>query len=228
VFETLEEALGPGSRRLAVDLGAGSGQATGALARRFEKVIAVEPDARMLGEFPSVDNVSILNGAAEEVSLPNGSIDAAISATAFHWMDQRRVIANVYDFLRPGGVFFPFLYDAVEIEGAAAASHRRCAALWAPYKDRRLIEAVDYTKVFAAASARFKVRPFASGMRADVPAKTAAGLLGTASFVNAYVQAKGLDIRDYVREMATDFARFGPTVMLVAPLRGVVAVKSNS
>lgn len=47
LFERLLAAVAPSHRRRALDLGAGTGRATGALLRHFAEVIAVEPDPRM-------------------------------------------------------------------------------------------------------------------------------------------------------------------------------------
>jgi SAM-dependent methyltransferase len=223
VFDALEAAL-KGPRRLAIELGAGSGQATRDLASRFERIVAVEPDARMLGQFPNLANVEIRNQPAEEASFTEGSVDAVIAATSFHWMDQKLVIANVRRWLRAGGVFFPFLYDAFEVQGPAEAAYLRRSADWAPFKDRRLIDRVDYVAAFREA-AGFSVTPYVSEIRAEIPAETAARLLGTASFVNAFAKAQQIDIDDYVAEMGEEFGAYGATVKLRAPLNGVIAVK---
>lgn len=224
VFDTLLSAL-EGSRRAAVELGAGSGQATRAIAELFDAVTAVEPDARMLAEFPKLKNVRVMNVGAEEADLAPDSVDAVVAATSFHWMDQPRVIANAHRWLRRGGVFFPFLYNAFDIDGPAKEAYERHLLLWAPFKDRRLAENVDYPRALRAAGLFARVDDFRSEIVAEVPPAGAAMLLGTASFVNAYARAQGLDIADYVSRMTEDFAAFGDIVRIIAPLNGALAVK---
>src|SRR5690606_2393429 len=106
-----------GPRAQAVDLGAGSGQASRSLLRYFDKVSAVDPDARMLAclDAPEIDKINL---AAEEAEFAAGSIDAVIAATSFHWMDQQRVTGKAARWLRQDGVFFPFLYGPFIVHGA--------------------------------------------------------------------------------------------------------------
>jgi SAM-dependent methyltransferase len=224
VFDTLMSAL-DGPRRSAVELGAGSGQATRAFAERFDFVTAVEPDARMLSEFPGIANVRVVNVSAEEADFAAGSIDAVVAATSFHWMDQPSVTANAHRWLREGGVFFPFLYNAFAIDGPAQEAYDRHAGLWAPFKDPRLVENVDYARMVKGVGAFARVDEFKNEIVADMPPAGAALLLGTASFVNAYARANGIDIADYVRRLTEDFSSFGDIVRLRAPVTGALAIK---
>ena len=104
LYDVLLAACGD-RRGLCVDLGAGSGQASLALAERFGRVVAIEPDARMLALMPDHPRIEKRDIAAEDADFPDGTVDAVTVATAFHWMDQPRVIANVHRWLRPGGAF---------------------------------------------------------------------------------------------------------------------------
>jgi SAM-dependent methyltransferase len=225
VFRAIEGALA-GPRRRAVDLGAGNGQATKALARLFEEVTAVEPDARMAAGLPKIVNVRVESRAAENAAFADGSIDAVIAATSFHWMDQRKVVANVHRWLRAGGVFFPFLYDAFNVEGAAKSVYEKHSALWEPYRDRRLKENVDYRKVFAETGVFSNWTPFADSIEARLSAGEAAGLLGTTSFGGAYARAAFGDPALYIAELAGEFRACGEPLIVRAPLNGVLAVKA--
>jgi len=224
IFAALEAALS-GPRDRAVDLGAGSGQATKELAARFQRVSAVEPDARMAAEFPAIANVDVLNAPAETVEFPSASVDCVIAATSFHWMDQAKVIANVHRWLRPGGVFFPFLYDAFNVVGAGKAVYDRHAALWEPYKDRRLRENVDYARAFAASGVFRTWTPFRDEIGAALSADDAAGLLATTSFGSAYARAAHGDPSAYFAALAAEFRAAGEPLVVTAPLNGVIAVK---
>jgi SAM-dependent methyltransferase len=224
IFAALEAAL-LGARDHAVDLGAGSGQATSELATRFFRVTAVEPDARMAAEFPAIGNVAVVNAPAEAAEFPEGSIDVVIAATSFHWMDQATVIANVQRWLRPGGVFFPFLYDAFNVGGAGKPVYDRHAALWEPYKDRRLRENVDYARAFAASGAFRNWTPFRDEIGSALSADDAAGLLATTSFGSAYARAAFGDPSAYFAALAAEFRAAGEPLHVTAPLNGVIAVK---
>lgn len=97
--------LVPGGHRDAlVDLGAGTGLLTRALARRASHVIAVEPDVRMR-EFlrERSPGVEVVAGRAEQIPVPEAAADGVFAASAWHWMDQARTAAEVARVLRDGG-----------------------------------------------------------------------------------------------------------------------------
>lgn len=213
-----------GAHGQAVDLGAGSGQATLPLARRFERVVAVEADARMAAQFPVAPNVSVVNSAAEDVDFPAASIDAVISATAFHWMNQQKVSASVARWLRPGGVFFPFLYGPFRMEGAVAEIFRRHDALWGPYRDARLGSNVDYEKSIRAAGAFRIAEKFGMAMKIPLSATNAAGLILTMSYASAYARANG-GLEAYRARLLDDFGAHEGAIVVATHLGGVIAVR---
>ena len=88
--------LDDGARVL--DLGAGTGRVTRELARRFEDVIAVEPDERMRAL-----NSEALAGSAEAIPLEDASVDAVFVGEAFHWFDPDAAIPEIARVLRPRG-----------------------------------------------------------------------------------------------------------------------------
>jgi SAM-dependent methyltransferase len=89
-----------------VDLGAGTGILTGALADLGTDVVAVEPDQAMLAELrrqlPAVRGVE---GSAEAIPLPDESVDAVLCGQAMHWFDMDRAVPEIGRILTPGGVF---------------------------------------------------------------------------------------------------------------------------
>ena len=88
-----------------LDLGAGTGKLTRVLARRYPRVIAVEPLDGMRGILERVvPGVEALPGSAEEIPLDDASVDAVFAAQAFHWFDHERAIPEIARVLRPGGV----------------------------------------------------------------------------------------------------------------------------
>jgi SAM-dependent methyltransferase len=85
-----------------LDLGAGTGKLTRVLARRFERVTAVEPDASMRA-LCSQATLCCLDGSAEAIPLADHSVDAVFCAEAFHWFDWPVALAEIARVLRPRG-----------------------------------------------------------------------------------------------------------------------------
>jgi SAM-dependent methyltransferase len=88
-----------------LDLGAGTGKLTATLVRLGADVTAVEPDPAMLAELRrSLESVRALPGSAEEIPLPDASVDAVLVGQAMHWFDLSRAIPEIARVLVPGGV----------------------------------------------------------------------------------------------------------------------------
>ncbi|HEX9034249.1 MAG TPA: class I SAM-dependent methyltransferase, partial [Streptosporangiaceae bacterium] len=69
-------------------------------------VLAIEPDPQMLAELRrQVPGVTALTGRAEEIPLPDASVDAVLAGQAAHWFDLDRAMPEVARVLVPGGVF---------------------------------------------------------------------------------------------------------------------------
>src|SRR5215469_4085258 len=89
---------------LAVDLAAGTGLFTRALAGRAAQVVAIEPDRRMRAVLARQSpQVRVLEGWGEEMPLPDGCADAVFVSTAWHWLDPARAVPEIARVLRPGG-----------------------------------------------------------------------------------------------------------------------------
>lgn len=94
----------PAGARDVLDLGAGTGKLTVRLVERGLDVIAVDPIQEMLEVLStSLPDVPALLGTAEEIPLPDDSVDAVVVAQAWHWFDPERAIKEVARVLRPGG-----------------------------------------------------------------------------------------------------------------------------
>ncbi len=188
VFAFIEASLG-GELNLAVELGAGSGQATRRLATIFHHVIAVEPDARLVkpASFPS--NVELQNINAEAATVTPGSVNLVTAATAFHWMDQPLICQHAAQWLQPRGVFFPFAYDVFQFEGNAQAFFLEEFEKWRPYRDARLDNNYNYADELKRTNVFTSVTRFEDQMSWDLSVQDAAGLICTASFANAYARA---------------------------------------
>ncbi len=87
-----------------LDLGAGTGKLTTRLVERGLDVVAVDPIPEMLELLSSsLPDTPALLGTAEEIPLPDDSVDTVLVAQAWHWFDPERAVKEVARVLRPGG-----------------------------------------------------------------------------------------------------------------------------
>jgi SAM-dependent methyltransferase len=95
----------PTHAREVLDLGAGTGKLTAQLVARGLAVTAVEPSQRMRAELEAAlaACVTALPGRAEDIPLPDASVDVVLVAQAWHWVDPARAVPEVARVLRPGG-----------------------------------------------------------------------------------------------------------------------------
>lgn len=97
--------LVPERVRRIVDLGAGTGLLTRLLTDRAEEVVAVEPDDRMRGVLAErVPDATAVSGRGESIAVPDGSVDAVLASSSWHWMDPVAALHEVARVLVPGGV----------------------------------------------------------------------------------------------------------------------------
>ncbi len=98
--------------RRVVDLGAGTGKGTRAIAALGHQVIAVEPSAGMraaltasLAALPAevAGRISTTAGNAERIPVETGSVDVVTVFQAWHWFDAEAAAAECARVLRPGG-----------------------------------------------------------------------------------------------------------------------------
>jgi ubiquinone/menaquinone biosynthesis C-methylase UbiE len=89
-----------------VDLAAGTGLLTRALAGKADHVIAVEPDERMRSVLQARSaDVEVLPGRGESIPLPDASADAVFVSSAWHWMNPSLAVPEIARVLRDGGRF---------------------------------------------------------------------------------------------------------------------------
>jgi SAM-dependent methyltransferase len=87
-----------------LDVGAGTGKLTRALASDGHEVVAVDPSPEMLEVLRStVPGVETLVGTGERMPLPDESVDAVTFAQAWHWVDPPTASAEAARVLKPGG-----------------------------------------------------------------------------------------------------------------------------
>ena len=95
--------LAPGKRVL--DIGAGTGKLTAILTALGADVTAVEPDPAMLAELRRrLPEARTIAGSAEEIPLPDASVDAVVAGQALHWFDMALAGPEIARVLVPGGV----------------------------------------------------------------------------------------------------------------------------
>ena len=88
-----------------LDLGAGTGKLTEVLARRYARVIAVEPLAELRAILARrVHSADVRDGRAENIPLADAEVDAVFAGQAFHWFANDVAVAEIARVLRPGGV----------------------------------------------------------------------------------------------------------------------------
>lgn len=94
-----------------LDLGSGIGRLPPGLADEFEgPVYGVEPSDRMRETAERIalhPGVTYLKGSAEDIPLPEASVDGVLMFLSFHhFPDQLKALQEVHRVLRPGGVAF--------------------------------------------------------------------------------------------------------------------------
>lgn len=100
----LTERLELREGRTVLDLGAGTGKLTRALVATGAHVIAVEPGEAMRAELVrAVPDARALRGAAEDIPLPDSSVDAITVGQAFHWFRHDEALPELHRVLRAGG-----------------------------------------------------------------------------------------------------------------------------
>ena len=96
--------LVPEGAQLVVELGAGTGKLTRAMAALGARVVAVEPDPRMLAVLRRL-GLEGVEGSAEAIPLGDGVADAVVAGSSLHWFELELALPEIHRVLRPGGRF---------------------------------------------------------------------------------------------------------------------------
>jgi SAM-dependent methyltransferase len=96
--------LVPEGAQLVVEPGAGTGKLTRAVAALGVRVVAVEPDPRMLAVLHGF-GLEGVEGSAEAIPFGDGVADAVLAGSSFHWFELEPALREIHRVLRPGGRF---------------------------------------------------------------------------------------------------------------------------
>jgi len=96
--------LVPAGAELVIELGAGTGKLTRAVAALGVRVVAVEPDPRMLDVLRGL-GLEGVEGSAEAIPLGDGVADAVVAGSSLHWFELELALPEIHRVLRPGGRF---------------------------------------------------------------------------------------------------------------------------
>ena len=90
LFEDLASHFGLSSTSSVLEVGCGAGQATGDLAARAARVVALDPGPRLIEEARrrvALPNVEFAVAHFEDFAPDPGAFDFVVSAQAWHWVD---------------------------------------------------------------------------------------------------------------------------------------------
>ena len=96
--------LVPDGAQLVVELGAGTGKLTRAVADLGVRIVAVEPDPRMLAVLRGL-GLEGVEGSAEEIPFDDGMAHAVVAGSSLHWFELDSALHEIHRVLRPGGRF---------------------------------------------------------------------------------------------------------------------------
>jgi SAM-dependent methyltransferase len=189
----------PRGRSLVWDCATGNGQAAVDLAERFERVIATDASAAQLEHATLHPRVEYRQAPAEQSGLADGSVDLVTVATAVHWFDFDRFYAEVERVLAPGGAIAVWAYNLARISPEMdpitdRLSYQIVRSWWPP--ERRWVDEEYRTLPFP--FAEVEVPQLWIEERWDLEHYLL--YIGTWSATNRYLQEKGSDPRDLVRE----------------------------
>lgn len=180
------------TRDLAWDCGAGSGQASRALAAHFTRVIGTDASAEQIARATPHPRIDYRVAAAERSGLETACADLIAVAQALHWFDLDRFWPEVRRVARHGALFAALTYGPLQVEGEAVDAlmqrFRQDVAPWWP-PERRHVE--NGYRDLAFPFARLAAPAFAIEVRWNVDRLI--GYLDSWSSVVRFRQSRGVD-----------------------------------
>jgi SAM-dependent methyltransferase len=180
-------------RRIAWDCGAGSGQATVDIARRFEFVVGTDLSADQLARASNDPSAGWAACSAERAAIRSDSIDAIAVAQALHWFANDAFFAEVKRVASgPGAAIVAWTYAAPRMEGDVGEVLRRfmfedIGSYWPP--ERKYVDSEYRTIPFP--FERVAAPPFSLENYWTLP--QIAGYMRSMSATSRYVKANAVD-----------------------------------
>ncbi len=210
------------ARTCAWDAACGNGQASVALARHFDRVVATDPSAQQIAQAQPDPRIDYRVEPAERSSLADGWADAVTVAQALHWFDLPRFIEEVRRVARPGALFVAWCYANCNVmpqvdQVIARLYDGILGAYWPP--ERRLVDegyaslAIPFTPL---AAPSFE-------MRVDWNAAQLLDYLRSWSAAQRYHQATG---GDAVAEISDELRRAWGDAQRKREVRWQLAIRS--
>ena len=206
LFELMATQLQLPTDPRVVDLGAGTGRASIAMAGRQWRVTAVEPGGPMLEVLRSraeTDGLVIrtVQATAEATGLEAGSFDLATAGQAFHWFDKPAALMEMARIVRPGGGLALFWNVREEERSPFVADYHRVLERYGGVAEGKYLQAGrssgrSSTREALEASPDFEA-PELHELRHELPA-TVDGFIGMA-FTASYIRALRPDEQDRFR-----------------------------
>ena len=189
--------LRPG--RTVLDLGAGTGKLTRALLETGARVVAVEPGDAMRAELErAAPGAEALRGSAEEIPLPNASVDAIAVGQAFHWFRHDVAIPELHRVLREGeGV--ALLWNSRDPD---APLHQEIGKLIAPFMPPGRRDSEEWQRELAQSELFGPLEECRFSFVQELDADQLADRIASVSFVAAAPAAARRDLDDQLRRVA--------------------------
>lgn len=109
-------ALVSPDKRLAVDVGCGTGQLTAQLGGHFSQVVGFDPSSDQLANAVQHPHVRYERALAENLPLDAGTVSMVTAAQAAHWFDLLAFFSEVRRVAAPGAVVALATYGVLELE----------------------------------------------------------------------------------------------------------------
>ncbi len=213
LYDAVERVAGGLDGRRVLDVAAGTGIATRELTRRGAEVVAVDLGPDMLARLAARASPALAAVArAEALPLRPATVDLAVCATAWHWLDGTATARELHRVVRPGGAVAVWWGNNQVSDDIAW--ERDQAALYEEYGLRRPEAAERPEAAAEEAAARLAEAGFtATQVRTfhwerEVPVELHLRQLATHSVV-IRLGARGGELLDHVR---VALARYGPSV----------------
>lgn len=180
-------------RRLAWDCGAGSGQATGDIARCFDFVVGTDLSPEQLTRASGDARVGWVACAAENAAIRSKAVDAIAVAQALHWFAHDAFYAEVERVASgPDVPIVAWTYATPRMDGDVGEVLRRfifddIGQYWPP--ERKLVDAEYRTIPFP--FERVASPPFV--LENDWTPQQLAGYMRSMSATSRYTKANGVD-----------------------------------